>query len=117
MKGLQFLALLLLGSLFAITGVRQFFVEPLDQTFSNIAWFVLQVTPLLLVLPGVLRGRQRGYFYAILAATLYFIHGTMEAATADQRTLALWETGFAVGLIAVASLAMRHLNRAGVVDQ
>lgn len=110
MKGLQFLALVMVGSLFAITGLRQYFVEPLDGDLSNTLWFVIQVLPLLLVLPGILRGSHRGYFYAILAATLYFIHGTMEAATADQRALALWETGFAVALIAVASLAMRRLN-------
>lgn len=110
MKGLQFLALVMLGSLFAITGLRQYFVEPLDDGLNNTLWFVIQVLPLLLVLPGVLRGSYRGYFYAILAATLYFIHGTMEAATADQRALALWETGFAVALITVASLAMRRLN-------
>ncbi|MEQ8859641.1 MAG: DUF2069 domain-containing protein [Pseudomonadales bacterium] len=117
MKGLQFLALALTGSLFAVTGLRQFFVEPLDDAVSNAAWFVLQVAPLLLVLPGILRGSHRGYFYAIFAASLYFIHGTMEAATADQRTMALWETGFAVGLITVASLAMRRLNRQGPRDQ
>lgn len=110
MKGLQFLALVMLGSLFAITGLRQYFVEPLDDTLSNTLWFAIQVLPLLLVLPGILRGSHRGYFYAILAATLYFIHGTMEAATADQRLLALWETGFAVALITVACLAMRRLN-------
>lgn len=110
MKGLQFLALVLLGSLFAITGLRQYFVEPLDDALSNTLWFVIQVLPLLIVLPGVLRASHRGYFYAILAATLYFIHGTMEAATADQRLLALWETGFALALITVACLAMRRLN-------
>lgn len=110
MKGLQFLALIMLGSLFAVTGLRQFFVEPLDDALSNTLWFAIQVLPLLVVLPGLLRGSHRGYFYAILAATLYFIHGTMEAATADQRLLALWETGFAVALIAVACLAMRRLN-------
>jgi len=110
MKGLQFLALIMLGSLFSVTGVRQFFVEPLDDAVSNTLWFAIQVLPLLVVLPGLLRGSHRGYFYTILAATLYFIHGTMEAATADQRLLALWETGFAVALITVACLAMRRLN-------
>lgn len=109
MKGLQFLALFFIGSLFAITGLRQYFVEPLDSPVSNTLWFLIQVLPLLVVLPGVLRGQHRGYFYAILAASLYFIHGTLEAATADQRTLALWETGFAVALITTASLAMRRL--------
>lgn len=112
MKGLQFLALLMIGSLFAVTGLRQFFVEPLAGPVANLLWFAIQVAPLLLVLPGVLRGRSRGFFYAILAATLYFVHGAMEAATADQRTMALWECGFAVALVAVASLAMRRLGDA-----
>lgn len=110
MKGLQFLCLLLIGSLFAVTGLRQFFVEPLDGQLTNTLWFVLQVAPLLIVLPGVLRGTHRGYFYAVLAAALYFIHGVLEAATDDQRTLALWEVAFAVGLVAVASSAMRRLR-------
>jgi uncharacterized membrane protein len=109
-KGLQFLCLLAAGSLFAVTGLRQFFVEPLDDAVSNAVWFLLQAAPVLLVVPGMLRNSRRGYFYAILAASLYFIHGTMEAATADQRALALWETAFAVGLIASASLAMRRLG-------
>lgn len=110
MKGLQFLAIVLIGSLFAVTGLRQFFVEPLAGAFTNALWFGIQVLPLLLVLPGVLRGTHRGYFYAVLAASLYFVHGVLEAATTDQRTMALWETGFAVALVAVAVLAMRRLR-------
>jgi uncharacterized membrane protein len=112
MKGWQFLCLLLVGSLFALTGLRQFFIEPLAGTFSNVIWFGIQVLPLLAVLPALLRGHSRGYFYAILAASLYFIHGTMEAATDDQLAMALWEVGFAVALIATASLAMRRIHRA-----
>ncbi len=111
-QGIQFLCLLAAGSLFAVTGLRQFFVEPLEDPVSNTVWFLLQAAPVLLVVPGMLRNSRRGYFYAILAASLYFIHGTMEAATADQRALALWETGFAVALIAAASLAMRRLGGA-----
>ena len=110
MKGLQFLSLLLIGSLFALTGLRQYFVEPLEGPLTNTAWFVIQVLPLLLVLPGVLRGLHRGYFYAVLAASLYFIHGVMEAATEDLRTVGLWEVGFAVALINVSSIAMRRLR-------
>jgi uncharacterized membrane protein len=113
-KGLQFLCLLLIGSLFAVTGLRQYFVEPLDGALVNSLWFLIQVLPLLLVLPVMLKGGHRGYFYAVLAASLYFIHGVLEAATVDQRTIALWEVGFAVGLVAVASAAMRRLrNRPG----
>lgn len=110
MKGLQFLCLLLIGCLFALTGLRQFFVEPLDDAFSNTLWFLIQVLPLLLVLPGVLRGLHRGYFYCVLAASLYFIHGVMEAATEDLRSMGLWEVGFAVGLIGASSIAMRRLR-------
>jgi uncharacterized membrane protein len=113
MKGLQFLCLLLIGSLFAITGLRQYFAEPLASPFTNTLWFVIQVLPLLAVLPGVLRGTARGYFFTVLAASLYFVHGVIEAATPDLRTMAFWETGFAVALIAVSSLAMRRLGSAG----
>jgi uncharacterized membrane protein len=107
-KGLQLACLLLIGSLFALTGLRQFFVEPLDGPLPNTLWFVIQVAPLLAVLPGVLRGRHRGYFFAVLAASLYFVHGTLEAASVDQRQMGLWEVGFAVALVAVASAAMRR---------
>lgn len=110
MKGHQLLALLLIGSLFALTGLRQFFVQPLATPLANVSWFVIQVAPLLAILPGVLRATGRGFFYAILAAMLYFIHGVMEAATPELRALALWEIGFATGLVAVGAYAMRRLN-------
>ena len=110
MRGLQFLAFVLIGSLFAVTGLRQFFVEPLDSNVTNTIWFAIQVLPLVLVLPGVLRGSHRGYFYSVLAASLYFVHGVLEAATPDHRTIALWEVAFAVGLIALATGAMRRLR-------
>jgi uncharacterized membrane protein len=110
-KGLQFLSLLCVGSLFALTGLRQFFMQPLAGSFTNTVWFLIQVAPLLLILPGVLRISARGFFFAILAAMLYFIHGVMEAATPALRTWALWEVGFATALITVSSLAMRRLNR------
>lgn len=111
MKGYQLTALLLIGSLFALTGLRQFFVQPLDSPLPNLIWFTLQVVPLIAVLPGVLRPTARGFFYAILASMLYFIHGVMEAATVELRTLALWEIGFATALAAAGSLAMRRMNR------
>jgi len=114
MKGYQLLTLMLLGSLFALTGLRQFFVQPLASPVPNALWFLLQVAPLLATLPGLLQGSARGFFFAILAAMLYFIHGVMEAATADLRSLALWEIAFAVAMVAVCSLAMRRLQRAPI---
>jgi uncharacterized membrane protein len=111
MKGLQLTCLLMIGSLFAINGLRQFFVEPLPTPHVNLIWFLIQVLPLLAVLPGTLRNRYRSYVFAALVSTLYFIHGVLLAATADLRALGLWETGFAVSLLVAASYAARRTLR------
>jgi len=112
MKGLQFLSLLMIGSLFALTGLRQFFIEPLESTLPNLLWFGIQVAPLLMVLPGMLGQQARNHFFGVLAAMLYFVHGVMEASTPDLRVLGLWEIGFSCGLVTTATLTMRRLNRA-----
>lgn len=112
-QGLQFLTLMLAGSLFALTGLRQFFVQPLENPLPNTLWFVIQVLPLLLVLPGLLRLKTRSFFFAALAAMLYFAHGILLTATPDHRTLGLWETGFAMALVLVATFAVRELQRRG----
>jgi uncharacterized membrane protein len=111
MTGYQLPALALIGSLFALTGLRQFFLQPLASPLSNTLWFLLQVTPLLVALPGVLRATSRGFFGAVLAAMLYFIHGVMEAATPPLRAFAWWEIGFATALVVLGAFAMRRLNR------
>ena len=113
LRGLQFLVLFSIGSLFALTGLRQFFVEPLASTSSNVIWFIVQVLPLLLVLPGVLRLSPRSYLFAILAAMLYFCHGVLQAVSIDDRTIGLWEVGFSLALVLTASFALRHLRMAG----
>ncbi len=110
LRGLQFLTLLAIGSLFALTGLRQFFVEPLASTSSNLIWFVIQVLPLLLVLPGVLRLSARSYLFATLAAMLYFCHGVLQAVSVEDRVIGLWEVGFSLALVLTAALALRHLR-------
>jgi len=112
LRGLQFLCLFCLGSLFALTGLKQFFIEPLASAPSNLLWFLVQVLPLLAVTPGVLRLKARSFLLAVLAAMLYFSHGVMEATTADMRLYGLWEVGFAMGLVLTASFALRHLRLA-----
>jgi uncharacterized membrane protein len=111
MIAFQLPAIALIGSLFALTGLRQFFLQPLASPFSNTLWFLLQVAPLLLALPGVLRATARGFFGAVLAAMLYFIHGVLEAATPQLRVFAWWEIGFATTLVVLGALAMRRLHR------
>ena len=112
LRALQLLTLLALGSIFALTGLRQFFVEPLASSSSNLIWFGIQVLPLLLVLPGLLRLAPRSYLLAILAAMLYFCHGVLQAVSVEDRLLGLWEVGFSLALILTASFALRHLRMA-----
>ena len=112
LRALQFLTLLAIGSLFALTGLRQFFVEPLQSTGPNVIWFGIQVLPLLLVLPGILRLTIRSYFLATLVAMLYFCHGVLQAVSVEDRLLGLWEVGFSLALVLTASWAVRHLRMA-----
>lgn len=110
MRGWQFIALLLAGSLFALTGLRQFFIEPLETTLPNLVWFALQVLPLVVVLPGFLALRTRSAFYLILAAMLYFIHGVLEASTPEMRLLAGVEIAISVALIGISTWMLRRLR-------
>ncbi len=112
LRGLQFLCLLWIGSLFALTGLRQFFVEPLANPVPNLIWFLIQVLPLLAVLPGVLRLKIRSYLLATLAAMLYFFHGVLQAADPNDQVLGFWEVGFSLALVLTASFALRHLRMA-----
>jgi len=112
LRGLQFLCLLSAGSLFALTGLRQFFLQPLANPLPNALWFLIQVLPVLLVLPGVLSLKPRSFLLAALAAMLYFSHGVLISVAPDQRSLGLWEVGFALALILSASFAVRHLRQA-----
>lgn len=113
LKLLLLFSLMMIGCLFALTGLRQFFIEPLATTTSNVIWFVLQVAPLLAVIPGMLRFNYRSCFLAILVSALYFIHGVLLAVGETLRTLALWEVGFALLLILGATYLLRGIRAAG----
>ena len=77
MQGWLFLTFIMVGSLLGITGLRQFFIDPLPTTTLNTVWFFVQVLPLLLCLPSALRGQLKGMFFLCLVSTLYFIHGVL----------------------------------------
>ena len=110
MKGLQFLCLIVIGSLFAITGLRQFFVTPLAATGPNLLWFVVQVLPLLLILPGILQLKVRSYFFAALIGMLYFVHGVLQIATPEMRTMGFWEIGLSMCLVLAGTYGTRQLG-------
>lgn len=117
LRALQFASLLWIGSLFALTGLRQIFVEPLETSTSNLIWFGIQVLPLLLVVPGILRLKARSFLLATLAAMLYFCHGVLQAVSVEDRLLGLWEVGFALALVLTSSFAVRHLRMAAARTQ
>lgn len=108
--GLLFLILLLVGSLFGVTGLRQLLLQPLPETSSNLIWFGVQVLPLLALLPGLLARNSKAYVYAALVSLLYLIHGVLLAATPELRVLGIIEAVTALLLCVVASFAAKALR-------
>ncbi len=110
MKGWLFLSLMMVGSLFAMTGLRQFFIEPLDDAGVNAAWFVIQLLPLLLPLPGLLRGNLRPVFFMCMSSTLYFIHGVLVVSDPEMQLFGIFEILFALGLCATTAILVRKIR-------
>lgn len=111
MQGFIFLSYLCIGSLFAMTGLRQFFIEPLVGTATNAIWFLLQVAPLLVILPGLMRGTRNAPMYAIIVAMLYFVHGVLVAATDPLRWFGLIEIAFALALTWVSTVLLKRMRQ------
>jgi len=97
----------MIGSLFALTGLRQFFVYPLDNSSANMIWFMVQVLPLLAVLPGLLRLKPRAFFFTALVSTLYFVHGVLLVVDPLDRMMGFFEAGFAVALLSLSTYAVK----------
>lgn len=110
LRALQFFSLLMVGSLFALTGLRQFFIYPLEDSSTNLVWFIVQVLPLLLVLPGLLRQKSRGFFFTAMVSTLYFVHGVLLAVDPDDRMLGLFEVCFAITLLSMSTYAVKRAS-------
>ncbi len=108
-RGYLFLCYLIIGSLFAVTGLRQFFVEPIDNSVTNSIWFALQVVPLLFALILILRPSRNHFVYCALIAQLYFIHGVMLCFSV-LREWGYVECALALALTAVASFAAKKLG-------
>ena len=120
MQGWLFLTFIMVGSLLGITGLRQFFIDPLPTTTLNAVWFFIQVLPLLLCLPSALRGQLKGMFFLCLVSTLYFIHGVLNV---FDPALFYWgaaELFFALGLCGITALYVRKLwefNAANEIEE
>lgn len=107
MRGWLFLSLICTGSLLAVTGLRQFFIEPLSTSSSNSVWFLIQVLPLLLPLPGALRGQLRSMFLLCLVSSLYFIHAVLVINDEPLFLIASAELLFSLGLAVCTAVFVR----------
>ena len=107
MRGWLFLSLICTGSLLAVTGLRQFFIEPLGTSSSNSVWFLIQVLPLLLPLPGALRGQLRSMFLLCLVSSLYFIHAVLVINDEPLFLIAAAELLFSLGLAVCTAVFVR----------
>lgn len=117
LRGWLFVALLLMGSLVALTGLRQFFIEPLATTSSNVIWFVVQLLPLLLPLPGLLRLHLRPTFVLCMTSMLYFIHGVYVVSDPKLTLLGSLEIVFAVALCGVCAFMVRRMREAAAEQE
>ncbi|MEM1437279.1 MAG: hypothetical protein AAGG11_24750 [Pseudomonadota bacterium] len=117
MRGYLFLLFLALGSLFAVLGLKQLFLDPLPGgPFSggNLIWLGAQVLPLLALLPPLLgdaAGRRLGGMLAALAGMAYFCYGVWLAV--DNSALGLALVASALVTVAVGALLARAAGASG----
>ena len=95
MKILYLLAAASLLALIALSLAWELWLAPLHPGGS---WLALKVVPLLLAVPGVLKGRRYTYQWASMLILFYFIEGVvrMFSNTGLAASLARMETGLAL---------------------
>ena len=77
-------------------------------------WFIVQVLPLLAIIPGLLGLKSRGFFFTALVGTLYFVHGVLLAVDPTDRVIGLVEVAFAVALVSLSTYAMKRISLGSV---
>ena len=103
--------LIWLGSLFALLGLQRFFVEPLPSFAATLGVFVIQLAPLLITAPLVLRPGARGPLWVCLASILYFVHGIWQWIAPDLRIFGVLEVIFSLGLFVTALFLLKVTPR------
>ena len=101
-----------LSSILVLTGLRQFYVSPLEDTMANTLWFFIQVTPLILPLSGLLKNSIRSTLLISLASLLYFMHGVVKVYEGSGVVIGGFEIVFALGLCVSTSFVVRGLREA-----
>lgn len=110
LQGWLFLILFCIGSIAGVVGLRQFFVAPLTDPVMNIVWYIVQMLPMLVTLPGVLRMRINSTFFLCLASMLYFIQGVLWAFQPEDRLFGFFEIFFSLALCLCTALLVRKLR-------
>lgn len=105
-----FSSLVMVGSIVAVNGLRQFFIDPLGDPTSNFIWFLLQMLPLLLPLPGVLGAKLRSTFALCMVSMLYFIHGIVYVFDPRLQLLSVMEIVFSLALCVTTTILVRRIR-------
>ncbi len=83
-----------------------------EDLARNIIWFIVQILPLLVTLPGLITGQVRSTFVLCLVSLLYFIHGVLLAFESENVIFGWMEIVFALGLCGSTAMLVRKLREA-----
>ena len=108
MKPLLFFCLFCAGVIVVLTALRQFYIDPFSTLNGNIAWFLIQLLPLLVPLPAAIGGNFRSVFVLCLVSLLYFVHGVVTAFDPGMRWFAGGEIFFSLALCGSSALYVRR---------
>ena len=100
----------LLTALIALCVVWELWLSPLRPGGS---WLVLKVLPLMLLLPGILRGSNYALQWSVLVIWIYFTEGLVRATSESGLSIPLGiaETALSVGYFICATVILRPLKK------
>ena len=100
----------LLTALIALCVVWELWLSPLRPGGS---WLVLKVLPLMLLLPGILRGSNYAMQWSVLVIWIYFTEGLVRATSESGLSIPLGiaETALSVGYFICATVILRPLKK------
>ena len=110
---LRFTLFLWVGSLFALLGLERLLGDGLSGTLAQLAVLAVQVVPLLVVAPLLLRRGPRGGLWLCLLMPFYFVHGIWQYTLPATRLFGILEVVFSLGAFISAWLLLRLLPRGG----
>ena len=100
----------LLTALIALCVAWELWLSPLRPGGS---WLVLKVLPLMLLLPGILRGSNYALQWSVLVIWIYFTEGLVRATSESGLSIPLGiaETALSVGYFICATVILRPLKK------